>query len=205
MSTVDTVIKNEETTQAGMRFFSAAELREITPSIPWLVRGILRQESLCTLIGAPGAGKSFVALDLACCVAAGRSWHGHRVEQGPVFYIAGEGVEGLKLRLKVWEQQYGKTGEFFLSETPVALIDTKSVEKVVLGIANLALVHGLPRLIVIDTLARNMGRGDENSNSDMSVVINNIDTLLRNIFNAAVLIVHHSGYGEKRRGRASAT
>ncbi|CAN2981135.1 hypothetical protein METHPM2_720002 [Pseudomonas sp. PM2] len=39
--------------------------------IVWLVHDYLEQSALAVLFGPPGKGKSFLALDLACCVATG--------------------------------------------------------------------------------------------------------------------------------------
>ena len=46
--------------------------------------------------------KSFVALDMACCVAIGRPWHGRAVKQGRVLYCVGEGAAGFPKRLRAW-------------------------------------------------------------------------------------------------------
>ena len=52
------------------------------------------------VFGPSGAKKSFLVYDLACCIATGKDWHGHRVKQGNVLIIAGEGHGGLNRRLK---------------------------------------------------------------------------------------------------------
>jgi DNA replication protein DnaC len=48
----------------------AASDMPINP-IVWLVHDYLEQSALAVLFGPPGKGKSFLALDLACCVATG--------------------------------------------------------------------------------------------------------------------------------------
>lgn len=60
-----------------------------------------------------------------------------------------------------------------------------------------------PKLIIIDTLARNFGPGSENSTEDMSLFINHVDTHLRIKFHCTVLLVHHTGHGAVERGRGS--
>lgn len=191
-------------TSSDFRFISAAELRENREPISWAIRGVIRQESLCQVFGAPGAGKSFLAIDLACCVATGKSWHGHEVKQGPVFYIVGEGLEGMRLRLRAWEQQNNAAADtLFLSSHPVPLMHDKSVASLADAIQELANEHGRPGLIVIDTLARNLGTGDENSNSDIGTLIKNLDNYLKIRFHVAVVIVHHSGHHDKSRARGA--
>ncbi len=61
---------------------------------------------------------------------------------------------------------------------------------------------GLPGLIVIDTIARNFGGGDENSTKDMSAFITAIDTL-RERYHCCILLVHHTGHSDKSRARGS--
>jgi hypothetical protein len=62
--------------------------------------------------------------------------------------------------------------------------------------------HGKPALIIIDTLNRNFGPGDENSTSDMTLFVQAIDRL-RHRLQCAVMIVHHTGLGDSGRGRGS--
>ena len=57
-------------------------------------------------------------------------------------------------------------------------------------------------LIVVDTLARTIGDGDENSAKDMSVFIQNLDAI-RELTGAHVLVIHHSGKDADRGARGS--
>ena len=174
--------------------------------IKWIIEDYVEEDSLIQVFGDPGGGKSFVAIDMACCVATGTPWHGHDVKQGAVFYIAGEGHNGLARRFKAWELGKGvatKGAPIFKSRSAAQLYDATSAALVGDTINDLVQQTGCqPAMIVIDTMARNMG-GDENSTQDMNAFIQHIDTYLRQPYQCAVMIVHHSGTGDKDRGRGS--
>ena len=173
--------------------------------IQWLVHGIFEQDSLALLFGDPACGKSFLVIDVVLCVATGTPFHGHRVEQGVVVYIAGEGHNGVKRRMNAWSLHKGvshETAPVYLSQMPAALTDAEMVAQVKTAIDMVSAEAGPPVLIVIDTLARNFGPGDENSTQDMGRFIQAADAI-RAISQATVLIVHHSGHGDKQRARGA--
>jgi AAA domain len=60
-----------------------------------------------------------------------------------------------------------------------------------------------PRLIVIDTLARNFGPGDENDQRDMNAFVQGCDALVVAFPGATVLVVHHPGKDRRRGVRGS--
>ena len=185
--------------------FSRADSLELT-EIKWVVDDYIEADSLAQVFGDPGGGKSFVSIDLACCVATGRDWHGHQVHQGAVFYIAGEGHNGLARRFKGWELGNGTTldgAPLFKSHRAAQLYDATEAALVADSIKTLSAECGhIPSMIVIDTLARNMG-GDENSTQDMNSFIQHLDTYLRQDYKCCVLVVHHSGAMDKDRSRGS--
>lgn len=82
------------------RFVAAGEM-PIKP-VAWLVHRYLEKDTLAVVFGPPGKGKSFIALDLSCCIATDTAFHGLPVAQGAVFYIAGEGHNGIARRLGGW-------------------------------------------------------------------------------------------------------
>ena len=61
---------------------------------------------------------------------------------------------------------------------------------------------GKVRMIVVDTLQRNFGAGNENSTEDMSAFIERIDDL-RDTYSTCICIVHHTGHGTSNRARGS--
>lgn len=67
----------------------------------------------------------------------------------------------------------------------------------------LAVECGKPQLIVVDTLARNFGEGDENNTADMNAFVAAMDDLRSRYPGSTVLVVHHTGHAEKGRSRGS--
>lgn len=184
------------------RFVAACNM-PVKP-IAWLVHGYFEEDALAVLYGAPGKGKSFIALDVSCCIATGTLFHGHDVKPGAVFYIAGEGHNGLARRLRAWAQlnRTDMPELLFVSEAPTDLSSATNAEKVAEAVQRLADASGeAPVLIVIDTMARNFG-GDENSATDVGQFIRNADALRRH-WKATVLIVHHSGKDAEKGARGS--
>jgi hypothetical protein len=155
-----------------------------------LISGVMPVGGLVVVYGPPGAGKSFMVLDWALSVATGFRWLGREVRQGPVVYIAAEGSAGLGPRIRSWKAHRGYVGTAgvrFLAES-VNLMEPAEVERL------LAECRGLeesPALVIVDTLARCMIVGDENSTSDMSSFIAGADRIRRET-GATVCIIHHT-------------
>ena len=190
-------------------FTSVGEsLREGIKPVQWLVRNYIEADSLALLFGDPGCGKSFAAIDLSCCVATGTPWHSNKTNPGAVFYIAGEGKNGLMRRFAAWSQHNAISlvdVPLYIGHRPAQLCSAAAAAEVANEVAAMREECGhTPSLIVVDTLARNFG-GDENNQEDMGAFIANIDAFLRKSgeWNATVLIVHHSGHADKSRGRGS--
>jgi len=186
----------------SINFLSACELK-VKP-ISWLVNDYLEQDTLAVMYGPPAGGKSFIALDVSCCIASATAFHGHEVQPGAVFYIAGEGHNGIARRLKAWATLRGTSTPplLFVSDAPADLADAGNAAKVGDAIELLADATGKqPTLIVIDTMARNFS-GDENSATEVGNFVRNADAIRRR-WAATVLIVHHSGKNSENGARGS--
>lgn len=190
--------------QPGRKRFYLVRLNEIVTSPPdWLIYKFLERESLALLFGDSGTGKSFMAIDMACCIATATPWHGHGVKQGSVVYIAGEGQRGIKRRFAAWGIRYGidiESAPIFISTIPASFLDDQSIVEVEAAVDGIVAEHGNPALIVIDTLARNFGDGDENSTRDMGLFVDAADRI-KTRYECAVLPVHHTGHANKERAR----
>jgi hypothetical protein len=123
---------------------------------------------------------------------------------GPVAYVAAEGGAGMRSRMRAWAKEYNITTEipFFTLPEPTEMLDSRDLDTLVAGLEDIKKRHGELRLVVLDTLARTFGGGDENSSKDMSAYVASLDRL-RVKFGCAVLVVHHSGLQEKNRARGS--
>jgi KaiC/GvpD/RAD55 family RecA-like ATPase len=175
------------------------------------VEGALVDGAMSCLYGNSGTGKSFIALDLAARVAAGVNWHGREVEQGPVMYIACEGGVLMRNRLVALNNQLtamladlGREASipFAFVRASLNLRDSsEDVERVINASKQVMLKAGRPpRLIVVDTLARTFGAGEESSPVDMGQYVQSIDHM-REASGAHAMIVHHTGKDEARGAR----
>lgn len=186
--------------------FQLVRFGSIKPIAPkWTVKGLLEQDCLTLVFGDPGCGKSFFGIDVGASVATGKDWHGRKVNQCPVIYLAGEGHNGLARRRMAWEARHGRKLEsfpFYVSTVAAPLISASTAAKVMEAVDVIATEEGAPGLIVVDTLARNFGPGDENSTQDMTAFIASLD-LIRARYQATILLIHHTGHGDKQRARGA--
>lgn len=198
--------KIQKEVQSGFPFVAANDMASKLGPIDWQVKNYLEADTVGILFGDPGSYKSFIAMDIGLHVALGRDWHGNSVKQGPVFYIAGEGHGGFARRLTAFKNHHGvslNNVPFFFSERAASFHEDECAELVSDEIKLVADTVGEPSLVIIDTLARNFGAGDENSTKDMGVFIDNVVEFIRQRFSASVLLVHHTGHGNKERARGS--
>jgi hypothetical protein len=177
---------------------SLKEIAQTKGRHPYLVKGYLRKGTYAQIFGAPGEGKTFVALDIAYCVAAGLEWMKCKVKAGPVLYVAYEG--SLENRAKALLQKHGD------ADVPLHVIDAAMNLRTAAGLEELnAVIADLPAkpvLIVIDTFARAMMGGDENSAQDVGDFNSAVAALIEST-GACVLIIHHSGKNKAAGARGS--
>lgn len=196
---------DSEPSRPLLRFIPASEFLTDPKPPEWIIDGLAETDSFCVLFGDPESGKSFMAMDWACCIATGRPWKDKPVKQGPVLYINGEGHNGVNRRLTAWAIANGedlRAAPFFLSSTTTALTDEMARAELTAVVAEFIREHGEPVMVVLDTLARNFGPGDENSTQDMQRAVDTID-VIRTLTKALVIAIHHSGHGDKSRARGS--
>ena len=171
----------------------------------FLVEGLIEEETISLLFGAPASGKSFIAMNIACSVASGLAYFEREVTKGSVIYVAGEGARGLRKRAYAWCQstgfEFGKLS-VLLSERSVSILDTSELLKLKDDIDKNIPKHGKPALIIVDTLNRNFGSGDENSNADMGSFIRALEHFQK-LYSCNILIVHHSGHSDTGRVRGA--
>jgi hypothetical protein len=129
------------------------------------------------------------------------------VKPGPVIYIAGEGQAGITRRLRAWQIRNDinlDDAPLYVSLHPAQLVNRESARAVLDAVKRVADSVGEPAMVIIDTLARNFGPGDENSTQDMNAAIEAADAIRAN-WGPVVLFIHHTGHGEKGRARGASS
>lgn len=184
-------------------FFADIHDELLNPIEPiFLVDDIVEDKTTGATYGESTSGKSFIQVDMSCCIATKTPWIGHEIKRpGPVIYFAGEGRQGIPRRVQAWQDHHGVTiprGRFYLPRTRIEF-NQAGARLVACEIEKLP---ETPVLIVIDTVARSLPAGsDENSSKDMMEFINAVDGL-RDRFGCTVCLVHHTGHSAESQGRA---
>lgn len=177
------------------------------PDPRWLIHHHVPEDGLGILYGDPGAGKSFVALDMALHIATrADKWHGEDITgagRGAVLYIAGEGAGDFKLRVAAWKTQNFMPGAYIPNDRFRAILDPLDFrsEEDVRALIDAIREISMPKLsfVVIDTVARATPGADENSSMDMGLFIRACDAV-RVLTGAFVLAVHHPNKNGGMRG-----
>ena len=185
----------------AMRFLPVpAHEFAVATQLRWIIKGVIPHGELAVLYGESGSGKSFMALDLAAAIARGIEWRGHRVRQGKVVYIAAEGANGFRNRLRAYGHQHGldlKDLPFHVIHAAPNMLDKTDALDVAKAIVK---VVGRPDIIIIDTLAQTMPGGNENAGEDMGKALAHCRGLHR-ATGALVMLVHHSGKDASKGAR----
>lgn len=200
---IDETQADSETPVLADKLLSRSALLELPDPEP-LIDNVLDQGTVALLYGRWGSCKSFIALDWACSVAAGRRWQGRECAQRRVLYVAAEGAYGLKGRVHAWEQAWHTRicdGTLDILPKPVNLTQP-------LQASNLAALidwngYGL---VIIDTLSRCMVGADENSAKDCGVVVDALTRLREQTPGGRGVVtgVHHTGKdGKTFRGSSA--
>jgi len=120
-----------------------------------------------------------------------------------VLYVGLEGKEGVENRISALKECGILTpgAPFYSYYAPLSLIDSGDVRRLVHNLRRIMREAGMPvKLIILDTLARAMAGGDENSGQDMSTALATIDEIRRH-HRTAVAIIHHPGKDSTKGAR----
>ena len=165
--------------------------------VEWLIHGILPRKAFTALYGPPGSFKSFIALDMAEAIATGRPWMGNEVEQqGAVLYICGEGFGGMGARIKACQIHHStpKGAPIYVIRHQLNLRSSaEDFNALMMAVVQLVETTGIEfQLLIIDTLARAFGGGNENDSDAMGSFITSMGKI-QEFLTCALMVLHHSG------------
>lgn len=209
---------NQSNSQAALQvvkpppaFLSLNQFYDDNFECNWLIQNIIENDTTGVLYGKSGAYKSFMALDMALCVASGLAWHGHKItrfQNGVVVYVAGEGHKGIKKRALAWQAKHNvPLGNFYLYNEKLQILNKPfsngeyDYERDLFAqfSDNLSEIEQPIDLIIFDTLRKTFGRGDENSTIDMGEYIDKIEQIKVD-HGTTTMVIHHTNKSNQIRG-----
>ena len=165
------------------------------PAIEWMVEGILPRASVTLLAGEPGSYKTWLALALLRGVASGGNFLGCKCAQANVLYLDREnplavmrerlavlGIDSL-VDSRIWGG--------WLADAPPCIGDFRILE----------MARERRPLIIFDSLIRFHAAADENSATEMSMVMADLRALAN--AGATVVVLHHKPKSEGSHYRGS--
>lgn len=164
---------------------------------PMLIEGIQRRGEIANIVAPPKVGKTWLSASKSLCLASGRPWLGKfRTARSKVLVVDAE-LHGPTFdeRLPRVAMALGIAPEEW--EGRIDVINTRGERMDLMALCaelrNLA--PGEYDLCVIDALYRFIPKGfDENSNSDMNTLYNEIDSVAMKL-GLAFDVIHHSSKG----------
>lgn len=178
-----------------MAWHTVSSLEALKPP-SWLIPDYLPTGAMAQLGGRSGIGKTFLAIAWACSLAVA----GKRVA-----YFVGEGLRGIASRVRAWEEYHDLVvpeRNLLIRSGVVPLTRRDQVERV---LRELDPLNGGVDLLVLDTWARCMAGGDENSTADVSAALTGVEAIRKRAGDeATALAITHFGWaGERQRGNSA--
>ena len=167
------------------------------PAIEWMVEGILPRASVTLLAGEPGSYKTWLALALLRDVATGGNFLGRKCAQASVLYLDRENpLAVMRERLAVLGIEQSAAADCriwggWLADAPPGIGDFRILE----------IARERRPLIVFDSLIRFHAAADENSATEMSMVMADLRALAN--AGATVVALHHKPKSDGSHYRGS--
>jgi hypothetical protein len=189
-------------------FETAAEAREAYAPRSWIVKHVIPAAGTVLWFGPSMAKKTFAAIDLGFHLSEGLDWFGLRSQHVGVAMWAGEGVPGLRGRLRGWLDAHPNCrGNGFAAFSDALNIYTESEHALIQRFralkddfaqrCKLAL-----RVAVVDTASKAAQGADDNASKDVTTIMRKLERVGQHC-GIVFILVHHTGKDESRGARGS--
>lgn len=165
----------------------------------WLIEGLLPVSGGMLLFGDPKVGKSYAALQLACCLTSGVDWLGFAIPTPlKVVYVQ------LDTPRSLWADRVSKLAEAGHPVEGVHYADRETLGTWPFDIMNpdhfrlltLSLAEIAPGAVILDTL-RESHRADENDSTEMQTVVAQLEAAVKP---AALILISHARKANPEHG-----
>lgn len=174
------------TTFGRLQLLTVADA-QLAPPRSYILEGLLAPGELSVWWGAPKSGKSFLLTRIAYGLALGLGMFG-RAARGParVLYVSAEGESGFAGRLLALAAELGPAlGLAYIAQRAEVGPPGADLDDLIR-----ACRHHRAEVIMLDTVARTFGTGDESATRDMGAYVAALDRLRRET-GAHIVVVHH--------------
>ena len=170
----------------------------------YLVKRLIERNSLVVLFAPSGLTKTFIAMELAHCIATDRPFLGRSVRAGAVLWVAAEGARSAENRFAAIRQEKKKEAPLTLLPRPIDLLDREGdVNRLIASIKRLETEKGhKSEAIFLDTYSQSIVGADENAAKDSSTAIDSMNRIRREL-DATVIAIAHTGKDETKGIRGS--
>lgn len=179
----------EQPNTSRFKVWTIPELKRREPP-KWIIDGAIPEKGCTILYGSPGTFKTFIALDMALCIATDTEWFGRKVCRGRVLYTMGEGSFDADKRIEAWKRHHNAVTpvhDFKVIEPAPLLRFTKDVN----DFLEAASSHGPWDVVVIDTIGRTMPGINDNA-AEGARLFSELVTAIRTELGAATMAITHA-------------
>jgi AAA domain len=165
-----------------------------------LVPNLLHEKGVTTIVAPPGEGKTTATFSMGLSIGIGL-WGGELIKRRPLVWIPGEDQEGLRAIFEAWTKHNpDRHPDAHYMEEPTDFSDDREVEKLAVLVEERGIVRPV---FVADALADILGDLNEDKAHDINQVYRNVWRVVKR-FDAAFVVLHHSGWDEKRERGSTA-
>ena len=184
----------------------AAEALQPQPPIDWIVKPMFSTGTVSLVVGDPGSKKTYSILDLAVCLATGKTWLTFETKPASVLLIDEEsGVRRINRRLGNVMRGHFADGTIPLQYTSLARFNFRPNGSIIPEdlLALEEKIHETEaKFVVIDALADVMPGADENSVKDVQPIFMGLRQVADNT-ESAIVLIHHSNKAGDYRGSSA--
>jgi hypothetical protein len=173
--------------------------------VDYIIKHVINRGEVAVVFGDSGSMKSFVCMDMLFHAVNGWAWRGNKVQpEGCAgLVVLGEGQAGYQKRLAALTKHHSKSLKgsvpIWIVPEPVRLDNGHMLLAAWIEQAEKKLGKEI-KVVLMDTLSLMLGDGDESSNADIAVAMNNARAA---VGHRTIVLVHHTGHGDKTRERGA--